>query len=118
MGGVFASIASGPRVVSLPRVVSSLAFHFASTNALPPHVALSLICLSVAHSSTMPPLILPMCDIRRWYPSRRRILNFYKHPENVGCLFGIITKAGASPKTRTLTNLYVKQHKVTGKVRN
>lgn len=64
----------------------------------------------------MPPQILSMKDIRRFYPSRTLINGYFRKPENRGCIFGIISKTGAMPKTRTMTMLRVKQHKLTGKV--
>jgi hypothetical protein len=57
-----------------------------------------------------------MKDIRRFYPNRRILSGILRQPENVGCIFGIISKSGATAKTRTFTTLKVKQHKLTGKV--
>ncbi|CDZ96426.1 Nucleic acid-binding, OB-fold [Phaffia rhodozyma] len=62
----------------------------------------------------MPPLIVPNSVLRKLWPSPERISKLLA--ENPGTIFGIISKTGASPKTRTLTRLFEQKHEKTGKI--
>lgn len=76
---------------------------------------LSLLVLRLGPSSPiMPPQVISMKDIRRIMPSYDGIQRaLAAHP---GCHFGLVTKIGAQPKTRTLTTLYQTMHAKTKRV--